>query len=171
MVNSYLKTIEDSASRSAVGLLFDAVSDFLRRPRATQSVRLEPFIEQEEGEPDCLEVHLVVNGQILAVSDHGPIDLFEVERSLKSDSVCFIWTCWCGYPGCAGYDKGVRVTHRQEFVRWHCQDTQRRYYFELSQLREAFNAFRLEAQQLVVEKDLAIGIDQNVPYLRPDVSA
>ncbi|MEM1181706.1 MAG: hypothetical protein AAGM22_25405 [Acidobacteriota bacterium] len=158
---SFLKRLVGILSRPA------SILDVNAPPDHPQSVGLDIFIEQEEGEPDLLMFQLVIDGETLTAFDHGPIDLPELERSLTTDGTFSIWTCTCGDAGCAGRPKGVRVKHSDGIVRWYDRDTLHHYGFAVADLTAALHAASAAARQVLSQqRSLGIAPDQNASYLR-----
>jgi len=59
-----------------------------------------------------------------------PIDLFELLKSIRSGGKFEIFTCTCGYAGCAGFYEGIKVEHNfiENTTKWVFLD-----YYELDQ--------------------------------------
>ncbi len=98
---------------------------------------------------DYLEAEMIVDGVPLIAFEYGPLDLVELERGLRQDGTFFIWTCWCGVPGCGGNEEGVDVHYDGDLVYWDDRDMKRAYVFRLDDLRRTFASSIDEARQLL----------------------
>lgn len=118
---------------------------------ADVGVRLH--VKSEPGQPDSLEAELVVGDAALRAFDYGPLDLVELQRSIERDGTYFIWTCWCGVPGCGGNTEGVEVRRDGDIVHWQDRDMRREYVFRLHDLRQGLEAAIAEARRLLSERE------------------
>jgi len=67
-----------------------------------------------------------------------PIDLSELVESLKASSDCFIITCDCGIPQCAGIFQGIKVKHNADEIEWRItQPIKAHYTFSRKEYTEA----------------------------------
>jgi hypothetical protein len=118
--------------------------------RLSQAVGIA-VLETEVPTDGCWYVtaELIVNGRRLSAVDYGPLDLAQVWASCIRPGRYFIWTCDCGFPGCAGRFEGVRVAHRDGLVEWYDVDDGKRYCFPLHELLMALAGAWRRGQELV----------------------
>lgn len=63
-------------------------------------------------------IALLVDGEPIVDFHCYSIFLAELKRSLVGSGTCFILTCTCGFPECAGIHEGVNVVHKEKIVEW-----------------------------------------------------
>ncbi|HXT59528.1 MAG TPA: hypothetical protein VN699_12885 [Pirellulales bacterium] len=133
----------------------------------TQKVEIHLKINAADWVSGGLEAELVVDGEVLSAFDYGPLDLGELELSTQGDGTHFLWTCECGFAGCAGRFKGVVVRHRGGEVEWCDRDMERTYSFCTDELRQSLVRALAEGQRLLAERPaVEIIPDQNREYFR-----
>jgi hypothetical protein len=122
----------------------------LAKETKVQSVAIQfSLVSDDESEPSGLEPELVVDGRVLTAFEYGPVDLSQLDQSLRGDGTYFVWTCECGDPGCAGYFEGVEVRHRDGCVDW--KSCQTRYSFYADELRQAMADAVSECRRMLAE--------------------
>ncbi len=124
----------------------------LKRPRNVVHVEFALNIDSERDEADTLEIEMIIDGERLEAFDFGPIDLSELQKAIKCDGVYYIWTCWCGAPGCGGNVNGVSVVHENDHSVWHDMDLKLKYRFDRVQLARALENVTYEARRLITER-------------------
>jgi hypothetical protein len=145
---------------------------FLVRPLVVNAVRLRNVVDTEEGEPDSLVAVLEFNDSHSDPGDpgdHGYVDLNQLRSSLNGTGNYFIWTCSCGYPGCAGLVNGVDVTHSNGKTIWHDLDMKRRFVLESKDLCDSFeNAISDGRNMLLQRPDCGCTPEENESAYRYD---
>jgi hypothetical protein len=84
-------------------------------------------------------VELLVDDTPLLNFQHNAVDLQLLVSSQYSPGDYFIITCTCGFPGCAGIDAPVVVTHDNTIIRWVVKSISpvKTYHFDPEQYRKA----------------------------------
>jgi hypothetical protein len=105
-------------------------------------IKLVPQLENNtEKKGYELRFRLMINGEVYY--GVGDVDLRQFQASMRQDGNYFIMTCDCGFPGCAGYDKGIRVTNDGIRYRWVDKDFPEypAREFRITEYRQAWSDF------------------------------
>jgi len=120
-------------------------------PVVVNSVQLRHFIDAEAGEPDSLIAVFQFNDDSPDPNNPEYVDLNQFESSLHEDGTFFIWTCYCGAPGCGGMFDGIAVSHTGDTTSWHDLDCKRKFTFKSTDLREAFDRGIIDGRNLLAD--------------------
>lgn len=71
---------------------------------------------------------IVVDTKAIVNFFYYATSLTQLKQSLLQDGEYFIITCWCGVPECAGIDRGIKVSHLQNTVKWTMIQPQRQEF-------------------------------------------
>lgn len=82
------------------------------------TIAIHTAIEDEDDGFLYLVPQLIVDETEIVDLDGAALDLAELQRSVDRDGEFFIFTCWCGDPGCGGINAGVCVSHKGDIVTW-----------------------------------------------------
>ncbi|HPF37506.1 MAG TPA: hypothetical protein P5081_24125 [Phycisphaerae bacterium] len=117
-------------------------------PHVVQIVAIR-LLCSDEDDARYLSAEFIFDDHHLEAFDFGPVDLIQLVRSSQSDGTYFIWTCWCGCPGCGGNRLGVEVRTVGACLEWSDRDLNRTYILGKAKLLQALEICRTEARRML----------------------
>lgn len=64
--------------------------------------------------------------------------------SMSKNGEYFIFSCCCGIPSCSGWDKGIKVIHRESQLEWTDLNKNKSWIFEKSSIENQLKAIKEE---------------------------
>jgi hypothetical protein len=140
-------------------------------PKFLQKIAIRTFVKHDRWDPDCIVAVLVQDDEWINENDPEYVDLGQLRNCLSKSGTYFPWTCACGFPGCAGIEKGIAVSHQGGVSTWHNLDGFGSIRFETSMLRKAFDKALSEGARLLANTpNLEVVPAQNlVEYQSPNI--
>ncbi|NOQ75906.1 MAG: hypothetical protein GQ574_28125 [Crocinitomix sp.] len=86
-----------------------------------------------------------ING-VKPYEDGDVIDCSQLSDSLNSPGSYFIFSCSCGFPGCAGYEHGIQVLYEEDKVIWKDCDSDKTWCFDRQKMMKRMHDLRKEAK-------------------------
>lgn len=110
-------------------------ADYVRWTRGHLSILRIDLLESTEVKEGNTTLELTIDGDLPYKGTFCPLAL--LGSTHRSDEH-WIFTCWCGEPGCARVDRGVIVAHSGDYTLWKAYHARKRriFLFDRDQYRQ-----------------------------------